>query len=254
MAPINCRISAMLYWREQIERMDGSMPEFATIYEQHADIYDQLVSREDHQGNLLRALRGICNLDGLRVAELGAGTGRITRLLAPWVRRIVACDRSAHMLHFAKQRLNTMGITTVGWAVADNAALPLATASADLAIAGWSFGHATSWDAERWQLVIGAALTEMQRVLRPGGTAVVIETLGTGRTEPAPPNQQLADYYAWLERDLGWQRLWIRTDYRFRSQAEADELTEFFFGSRSATLPGPTGQVIVPECTGIWWK
>jgi ubiquinone/menaquinone biosynthesis C-methylase UbiE len=230
------------------------MPTFETIYAQHAHEYDQLVSREDYQGNLLAAIGAIIELPGASVIELGAGTGRVTRLLAPHVRQIIACDRSPHMLGYARRRLAELESRNVALAVAENSALPLPAAGADLAIAGWSFGHATEWDADRWREVIGAALAEMRRVLRPGGTAIIIETLGTGQESPAPPNQALADYYAWLEGDMGWQRTWIRSDYRFISQAEADHLTGFFFGSPSATTPAEGGQAIVPECTGIWWK
>jgi ubiquinone/menaquinone biosynthesis C-methylase UbiE len=230
------------------------MPDFATIYAQHAEQYDQLVSREDYQGNLLRAFRRIRQLQGLRVAELGAGTGRVTRLLAPWVRTIYASDRSAHMLAFARQRLAALAIDNVTLAVADNTALPLGTAIVDLAVAGWSFGHTTTWDPDRWQAQIGSALSEIQRVLKPDGVAIIIETLGTGRTDPAPPHDALANYYHWLEHDLGWQHMWVRTDYRFQSQQEADRLTGFFFGSPMQTYPAPGGRVTVPECTGIWWK
>jgi ubiquinone/menaquinone biosynthesis C-methylase UbiE len=229
------------------------MPDFATIYARHAEEYDRLVSAEDYQGHLLRAIRRICPLYGLQVVELGAGTGRVTRLLAPWVRQIVACDRSAHMLAFAGARLPELLIDNVQLVLADNAALPVGDAVADLCLAGWSFGHATEWDAANWRMTIGAALAEMQRVLRPGGVAIVIETLGTGRASPEPPNAALADYYRWLEQVLGWRSTWIRTDYRFTTPQEADQLTGFFFGSPAQTRPAPHGRVTIAECTGIWW-
>jgi hypothetical protein len=93
----------------------------------------------------------------------------------------------------------------------------------------------------------------MRRVLRPGGTAIILETLGTGRETPHPPSEALAAYYAMLETDYGFASTWIRTDYRFESQAEAEELTGFFFGAASATTTTEEGYAIVPECTGIWW-
>jgi ubiquinone/menaquinone biosynthesis C-methylase UbiE len=74
------------------------MPDYHQIYRQHADQYELLVSREDRDGNLIRALNGIRPLAGLDVVELGAGTGRVTRLAAPLVRRIYAFDASAPML------------------------------------------------------------------------------------------------------------------------------------------------------------
>ena len=64
------------------------MPDFKAIYAHHADQYDQLVAREDYQQNIIRALRQIRPLDGLDVVELGAGTGRLTRMLTPLARGI----------------------------------------------------------------------------------------------------------------------------------------------------------------------
>jgi ubiquinone/menaquinone biosynthesis C-methylase UbiE len=229
------------------------MPDFVTIYAQHADMYDRLVEREDFHHWLLPALRQVAAIDGARVAEFGAGTGRLTRMLAPSVTSIVACDRSAHMLEFARTRLHALHIDNSALLVADNAAMPLAAGQFSLSIAGWSFGHTTEWRPDSWREEIGRAIAEMRRLLRPGGTAVIIETLGTGRSEPQPPVPRLADYYDWLEHDLGWRSAWVRTDYRFSSQAEAEELTGWFFGSVMPSTTDPHGRAIVPECTGIWW-
>jgi ubiquinone/menaquinone biosynthesis C-methylase UbiE len=229
------------------------MPDFKAIYAHHADSYDQLVSREDYQGNILRALSEIRPLDGLDVVEFGAGTGRFTRLLAPLVGSIRAFDASQHMLDVAAETLARGGWTNWRLAVGDSRALPADDASADLALAGWTFGHMTEWYPDTWRDEIGRTVGEMRRVLRPGGTAVIVETLGTGRETPQPPLQRLASYYMMLERDYGFATTWIRTDYRFESRAEAEELTGFFFGAPSPTIPTEDGRAIVPECTGIWW-
>ena len=47
---------------------------------------------------------------------------------------------------------------------------------------------------------------------------------------------------------------WARTDYRFVSREEADALAVLFFGETFAYEPGPDGSVILPECTGLWWR
>jgi hypothetical protein len=94
----------------------------------------------------------------------------------------------------------------------------------------------------------------MTRALRPGGAAVVIETLGTGATEPAPPNPELAEYYAWLEAEHGFARRALRTDYAFASVEEAAELTGFFFGADFAARVRRDRTSRVPECTGLWHK
>jgi ubiquinone/menaquinone biosynthesis C-methylase UbiE len=230
------------------------MPTFEEIYANHADAYDALVSREDHRGNLITAIHELHTLDGAQLVELGAGTGRITRQLVPLVKFIHAFDASAHMLGKARETLEATGFTNWKLDVADNAALPVPDGAADVSIAGWSFGHQTEWNAEQWQTQIGAAVDEMLRVIKPEGAAIIIETMGSGSKTPAPPNPQLAAYYAWLEGERGFNYRWIRTDYQFESVDEGAQLFGFFFGNAMADVVRQGNSVIVPECTGIWWR
>ena len=112
--------------------------------------------------------------------------------------------------------------------------------------AGGSMGRNGSMERAR-------DMAEMKRVLRPGGTAVIFETLGTGSEEPNPPTETLAAYYAYLENEQGFSTTWIRTDYQFESVSEAGELAGFFFGDDLAAQVTANEWVILPECTGIWW-
>jgi ubiquinone/menaquinone biosynthesis C-methylase UbiE len=230
------------------------MDHFKEIYAHHAADYERLVAREDYQHNLYPALDQICTLSGLDVVELGAGTGRLTCLLAPVVNSIQAFDASQAMLDVATAKLKKMNLAN--WRVegGDNRNLPLSEAVADVSIAGWSLGHFVGWYPDRWRADIGYALAEMQRVLRPGGTAIILETLGTGFETPTPPNQALADYYNFLENEQGFSSTWIRTDYQFASLEEAEALTRFFFGEQLAHQIVANNWLILPECTGIWWQ
>ncbi len=69
-----------------------------TIYNEQPDQYDLLISREDYQGNILKNLREITSFEGKDIIDLGAGTGRLSCLLAPFVRSIKAFDISQAML------------------------------------------------------------------------------------------------------------------------------------------------------------
>lgn len=224
--------------------------DFETIYKTEAARYDLLVSREDYQGNILKALREIRPLTNLELIELGAGTGRLTRLLAPLVQHILVTDISPHMLDIARSRQED---GRCYYAVAENGRLPAADNLADLAIAGWSIGHQTGWHPSDWPQRVDRVVGEMKRVLRPNGTAVILETLGTGREIPWPPTEALADYYARLETLHGFKRQWIRTDYRFQSVDEAETLTRFFFGAELADRIADDKITLLPECTGIWY-
>jgi ubiquinone/menaquinone biosynthesis C-methylase UbiE len=230
------------------------MPEAREIYRLHAEDYDALVGCEDREGNLLNAIREILVLDGADVVELGAGTGRLTALLAPQVRTLRCFDSAPAMLEVARRKLTQLGTQNWQLEVADNARLPLPDESADLSIAGWTYGHQTVWHPESWRGPIEVALREMLRVLRAHGTAIVIETLGTGHTAPFAPPAELQRYYALLSDEFHFQRTWIRTDYEFSSLAEGERLVRFFFGEELAEQFVAAGTAVLPECTGLWWR
>ena len=66
----------------------------------------------------------------------------------------------------------------------------------------------------RWEEPIRRALQEVNRIVKPGGAIVLVETLGTMREEPYAP-EQFAVFFDYLEQRLGYRRTAIRTDYRF---------------------------------------
>lgn len=220
------------------------------IYTRHAVEYDELVRAEDADGQLLPALVGIVSLADKDVVEVGAGTGRVTQLLLEAGAHVWAAEREPAMLALALERLEEC--PGVDFALADARRLPKPDASADVGVAAWVFGHFRSWVPDAWRDQIGAALDELVRVVKRGGTLIIIETLGTGLTEPAPPTPELAEYYAWLERERGFERRAIRTDYAFDSVREAQRVLGFFFGAEMAERVGAQGSARVPECTGLW--
>ncbi len=223
------------------------MPDYQSIYQRQAAQYELMVSREDYQGNLLPALNALRPLNGLDIVELGAGTGRLTALIAPQAGSLQALDVSEHMLDVLRAKLP--GVKTLA---ADNRAIPLENACADVVIAGWSIAHSVGWYPDTWREETGRVLAEIFRLLRPGGTAVILETLGTGNETPAPPNEALAAFYRMLEDDYGFTRTALRTDYQFTSPAEGQALLRFFFGDELADRIVAEELTILPECTGIW--
>jgi ubiquinone/menaquinone biosynthesis C-methylase UbiE len=227
------------------------MPTEKEVYEQHAVQYERLIRREDYQNNLLKAIEQLCPLAGRDVIDLGAGTGRLARLLAPRVSSVRAYDASAHMLEACAQSLRKMGLSNWETAVADHRHIPAADSSADLLVSGWSFCYLAVWGGESWEEALENGLTEIRRVLKPGGIGIIIETQGTGREEPNPP-ESLENYFAWLKRK-GFESSWIRTDYRFESLAEAVELSTFFFGEEMGREVREKNWQVLPECTGLWW-
>ena len=222
------------------------------IYQTDADRYEALVSREDYQGNIVSALEEIMSPDGLDIIDLGAGTGRLTLMLAPQARSIRAFDASPEMLRVCRERLAASGLSNWEVDVADHRQLPVEDHSIDLVVSGWSVAYLVVWNPETWRDELEKWLGEMKRTLRPGSFIVLFESLGTGNEKPIQLDH-LKEYYAWLD-EVGFQNKWIRTDYEFASLKEAEELSRFFFGDELADKVQDNQWVILPECTGIWWK
>ena len=246
----------MSFWSDSaLDPATGDMGDhYRAFYRNNARLFDRLAAREDRRGNLFAALNQICPLDDLRVIEFGAGTGRLTRVLTLQASVVFAFDIEAAMLQLARENQLATGLRNWSLAVADNVNLPVAAASAGLVIEGWSFGHTIACYGSRWQEAADRLYLEMQRILKPGGTAILIETLGFGRREPLPPTAGLERLFQHWEEAQGFQRTWIRTDYQFASVAEAAELLRGFFGAELADDWLRRGALVVPECTGIWWK
>lgn len=224
------------------------------IYHTDARRYERLVSREDQHGNLFQALMDIHPFTDTTVLEFGAGTGRITRIMSVLARAIHATDHASAMLNEGQRVLQETGMQNWTLTCSDNAAMPFVSDCADITIEGWSFGHLVHWYPDDWQQRIDRNLAEMQRLTRSGGTMILIETMGTGRRKPLPPDDSLARLYDSWQNTHGFNYQSIRTDYHFESVAEADELIRFFFGDAQADQWVAGKNIIVPECTGIWWK
>ncbi len=228
------------------------MPDNKTVYAQHGDEYEALIAREDYQGHIPRSIDEIIHVEGLDVLDLGAGTGRLTLLLAPRVKSIRAFDASAEMLRVCRERLLASGLSNWQVDVADHRQLPVPDHSADLVTSGWSVSYLAVWNPRKANQELDKWLVEMQRVLRKTGMIILFETLGTGHAEPFRL-EQVEPAYRWLDAN-GFQNKWIHTDYRFESLEEAEELSRFFFGDELGDKVRQNNWVILPECTGVWWK
>jgi ubiquinone/menaquinone biosynthesis C-methylase UbiE len=224
----------------------------ADIYFTQAEAYDALVSAEDADGRLAEALRS--KLPAGVIADVGAGTGRVTRLLAGHATHAILLERAAPMLEVAKERLEPLGLSFETH-VADARALPLEAESTDAAVAGWVFGHFRHWMPDGWREEVDQALAEMERVVRAGPLGrpqLVIETLGTGHETPRT-HEALDEYFGHLE-SLGFERTWVRTDYVFEDVETAATTLGGFFGGPMAEKIRAQAWARVPECTGLWWR
>jgi SAM-dependent methyltransferase len=130
-------------------------------YDAHAAVYDlEYAAREMDLDFWVRATR--CG----PVLELGCGTGRLTTQLARTGHQITGVDSSKPMLERATQRMS--GQTNVTLIHADVRALPCRDGSFGTVLAPFAvFNYLLSLADQL------AAATELKRVLRSGGHAIV---------------------------------------------------------------------------------
>src|SRR4030095_4789209 len=170
----------------------------------------------------------------------------------PRARAVRAFDASEEMIRVCRKRLEASGLSNWQAEVADHRQLPVDDHSVDLVVSGWSICYLAVWYPETWRAELGKWLSEMRRGLRPDSFIILFETLGVGNQTPVRL-QKMENYYLWLD-EAGFLNKWIRTDCKFASVEEAEELTGFFLGDEMAEQVKQNNSVIVPECTGIWWK
>ena len=222
------------------------------IYQNDGDRYEALIAREDYQHNIEKALDEIVKVDGLDVLDLGAGTGRLAVMLASRAKSMRAFDISEEMLRVCRTRFEASGISNWQVDVADHRQLPVEDHSADVVVSGWSVSYLAVWNPDSWRVELEKWLGEMKRVLRPNSYIVLFESFGTGNESPIKLDQ-LKDFYPWLD-EIGFQNKWIRTDMKYESLQEAVELSSFFFGNEFGEKVRQNNWVILPECTGVWWR
>jgi ArsR family transcriptional regulator len=135
------------------------------FFDQQAESWDAL------RAQLLDGAAGLWALVPLlpradKVADIGTGTGGMLPLLSEFADAIVAVDISKEMLRHARQRAKSLGLTNVEFVKADLRDLPIEDASVDAAFSTLVLHHAPH---------PGVAVKEMARILRPGGTLVVVD-------------------------------------------------------------------------------
>lgn len=226
-----------------------SVVDHAYVYKNQARKYDALISKQPDLLQVVEEIRPVKNLD---VIDLGAGTGRLTNVLAPYAKSVRAFDESPEMLRVNEEKLKRKGLRNWRTEVADIRKIPAADHSADLVVAGWAVSYVAHSSAPDFRQNIEMMIREMKRVLRDGGTMIIFETLGTGYSAPHPPDI-LKAYYALLEYHYGFKHKWLRMDYQFENVVEAQELTTFFFGDEVSNRVVREDLDQVPECAGVWW-
>jgi ArsR family transcriptional regulator len=107
-------------------------------------------------------------LPALTVADLGAGEGTLSQLLAKTARKVIAVDNSPKMVEFGSDLALKHGFANLEYRLGDIEDPPIAKGSVDLAILSQALHHAIH--PER-------AIAGAHRILKKGGRIVILDLL-----------------------------------------------------------------------------
>ncbi len=128
------------------------------------------------------------------VGDLGAGTGGLVALLAPFVDRVVGVDRSAEMMRVAARRLE--GVANAELRRGDLEHLPLDDGELDLAVLALALHYVVDPPD---------VLAEARRVVRPGGRLIVVDM----RSHERGPEYAAEMGHVWAGFEPERMRSWL---------------------------------------------
>lgn len=203
----------------------------------------------DRAGVLWSAMRARADWDGRDVLDVGCGTGFHLPHFAETARRVVGVEPHPALAAIARRRVRRLHDVTVLEGVAGR--LPLPDSSVDVVHARWAYFFGPGSEP---------GLAELDRVVRRGGTAFVIDndpersTFGGWFRRGFPDVDPAAVERFWSLR--GWSRERLEIAWTFDSRADFEAVVRI-------ELPTAVAEDVLaehPDATGVdyavnlWWR
>jgi len=133
--------------------------------------FDELAGKYGRQYVPGRSWKGIAEallrlMPPLVIADLGAGEGTISQLMAQRARKVIAIDNSEKMVEFGADLAKRHGIGNLEYRLGDLEDVPIRAGTVDLAILSQALHHAAHPEK---------AIAEAWRIVKPGGRIAVLD-------------------------------------------------------------------------------
>ncbi|MBZ5727865.1 MAG: metalloregulator ArsR/SmtB family transcription factor [Acidobacteriia bacterium] len=133
--------------------------------------FDEMAGKFGRQYVPGRSWKGVAEallklMPPLVIADLGAGEGTISQLMAQRAKRVIAIDNSEKMVEFGAELARKHGIGNMEYRLGDLEDVPIRTGTVDLAFLSQALHHASH--PER-------AVKEAWRILKPHGRVAILD-------------------------------------------------------------------------------
>lgn len=133
--------------------------------------FDELAGKFGRQYVPGRSWKGIAEallklMPPLVIADLGAGEGTISQLMAQRAKKVIAIDNSEKMVEFGAELAKKHGIANLEYRLGDLEDVPIRSGTVDLAFLSQALHHAPHPEK---------ALAEAWRILKPGGRVEILD-------------------------------------------------------------------------------
>ncbi|MDO8507907.1 MAG: class I SAM-dependent methyltransferase [bacterium] len=205
-----------------------SLGEKSKSYYEEAGIYRLFSAREDAPGKIFETL--LSEMKGKTLLDLGCGSGKYTKLFAPYAPKIVALDASKDQLSLAEK--DTDGYDNIDFVHTQAEDMKLPSKSIDVALASWVLG--TVEDEKRRKDI----LCNIERTLKPRGKIFLVENDTGGEFEQIrgrtnDPLERTKKYNEWLVKNGFREYSHFTTFFEFKDLDEARKVIGFIWGKEA---------------------
>lgn len=202
----------------------------------------------DRAGNLEQTIRSLADWSGRDVLDIGCGTGFHLPLFARTATTVTGVEPHADLLAIARRRTRRLSNVSVVPGIASE--LPVPPGSVDIVHARWSYFFGPGCEP---------GLAELDRVMRPDGTAFVIDndptrsTFGRWFRRGFPDIDPTAVERFWAARGWSRQRLDLAWAFESRDDLEAVVRIELPGHVAEEALASHAGNT-VDYAVNLWWR
>ncbi|MGN6574889.1 MAG: class I SAM-dependent methyltransferase [Nocardioides sp.] len=214
----------------------------------HPQTYEVENRAVDPDGLIESAMASVCSWAGRDVLDVGCGTGFHLPRWAATARRVTGVEPHHDLAAVARRRTSRLANVTVLTGAAQD--LPLPDASVDVVHARWAYFFGPGCEP---------GLAELDRVVRRGGTAFVIDndatrsTFGSWFRRGYPEVDPVAVERFWSRH--GWSRTPLDIRWSFSSRADLEAVVRIELPAEVAepALAGHEG-LEVDYAVNLWWR